>query len=239
MRLAELQENFISALYDKENDKIINEISLGNIPEIELIGIYRNNLEFNLVNSLKLTFLGVFRFLKEENFLELAREFVFKNPSLSNNLDDYGQGFIDFLRQEKDDFIADVAMIDWFKQQSYLAPNNDDFDLGKLQKLAHETLFDLRFLLSDSAFLLQSDFNLLASRYQKNKMTRQCYFLVWRHKISGVFEVEYLRIAPQEYNFLKGVKDKLTLYEIYEKYEVDIQNILQKFLSNGVIVSFY
>ncbi|MBL6664311.1 MAG: putative DNA-binding domain-containing protein [Rickettsiales bacterium] len=237
--MAKLQEQFITAIYDKPSDEILDEIILSNVPKEELLGIYRNNLECHLVNALKLTFAGVFNILKEEEFLELASEFVFNNPSKSNNLDDYGEGFAEFLRQKKDNFIADLARLDWFKQKSYLAKNNDEFNLEKLQKVSPKELFDLRFVLGDSVFLLESDFNLLANRYQKSKMIRKCYFLVFRHKMSGVFDVESLRIAPQEYKFLKGIEEKLTLYEIYEKYEVDIQNILQKFLSNGVIAAFY
>lgn len=239
MKLSKIQEKFIAAIYDKSNLEILPEIVSSDIPKEELVGIYRGNLVGNLVGALRLTFGGVLSFLKDEKFNKLANEFLFKNPSRSNNLDNYGEGFSDFLRQSESDFISDVAQIDWLKQKSYLAKNDETFDLETLKSIKPEDLFDLKFKLSASAFLFESDFNLLSSRCKKNKMKRKNYFLVFRSKMSGVFEVECLRIAPQEYQFLKGVIAKLTLYEIYEKYEVDIQNILQRFLSNGIIVSFY
>jgi len=238
MELSKLQEKFIGAIYDKTNIDVLGEIKSRGIPKEELIGVYRNNLTHNLVNSLKLTFENVFMYLKEDRFLELATEFVFKNPSKSNNLDDYGDSFGEFLLNTEGEFIAGVAKIDWLRQKSYLAKNDSEFDLESLQKVGPQELFDLKFVLSGSVFLLESDYNLLGARRQSSKMKRKGYFLVVRSKISGIFEVETLRIEPQEYQFLKGIIAELTLYEIYEKYEVDIQSILQKFLSNGVIVSF-
>jgi len=238
MKLAKLQEKFIKAIYDETNLDIFVYIKSRGIPKEELLGVYRNNLEHNLVNSLKLTFENVLRFLKENRFIELAKEFVFKNPSRSNNLDYYGDCFDEFLSLKEGEFIADVARLDWFRQKSYLAKNDVEVDLASLRNIGVQELFDLKFTLSDSVFLLESDYNLLASRKQNAKTKRKSYFMVRRTKISGVYEVESLRIQPQEFQFLKGIISDLTLYEIYEKYEVDIQSILQKFLSNGVIVSF-
>ena len=38
--------------------------------------------------------------------------------------------------------------------------------------------------------------------------------------------------------FLSGVRDGLTLFEIYEKYQVDIQNCLQKYVAAGILKDF-
>ena len=239
MELSKIQEKFIQAIYDDNNHDILPEIKSRGIVKEELIGIYRNNLTYNLINSLKLTFENVLRFLKEDRFLQIANQFIFENPSKSNNLDDYGENFDEFLRNIEGDFIADVAKLDWLRQKSYLAKNDDEFDLESIREVGSEELFDLKFTLAQSVFLLQSDYNLVAKRKENSKAKRKIFFLVFRTKISGVFEVKLLRIEPQEYQFLQGIIAELTLYEIYEKYEVDIQNILQKFLSNGVIASFY
>ena len=238
MKLAKLQEKFITAIYDESNIDVFSEIKSRGITKDELVSIYRNNLAHNLVNSLKLTYENVFRVLKESKFVDIARKFIINNPSKSNNLDDYGENFDEFLRSQEGDYICDIAKLDWLRQKSYLSKNDADFDLETLKQVAPEELFDLKFSLSNSAFTFESNYNLTANRRQNSEMKRKSYFLVHRTKKSGVFEVESLRIEPQQYNFLRGVIDELTLYEIYEKYEVDIQNILQKFLSNGIIVSF-
>lgn len=238
MKLGDLQQQFILGLYHKPNEELLSQIKKSNIDKEQLIGIYRNNLGHNLLNCLRLTFENVLRFLKDEKFNELANKYLFKNISISNNLDDYGDKFSQFLLKEEGCFIADVAKLDWLKQQSYLAKNDEDFDLDKIKLLPPNELFDLKLKLSNSLFLAVSDYNLLAKRYQNSKSVRQNYFLIYRHKLSGVFEVDFVKISMQEYQFLQAVLDGLNLFEIYEKYEIDIKNILQKFLSNRVIVGF-
>ena len=41
-----------------------------------------------------------------------------------------------------------------------------------------------------------------------------------------------------EFNFLSGVQENLSLYQIYEKYEINIQAVLQKYLANSVLSYF-
>jgi hypothetical protein len=37
---------------------------------------------------------------------------------------------------------------------------------------------------------------------------------------------------------LKGAQDQMSFYEIYEKYEIDVQTCLQKYLTNSVLAEF-
>jgi len=238
MNLLELQTNFINAIYHKPNLDILLEIKEGKAPKEELLGIYKNNLLGNLGNSLKLTFENVLRFLKEERFMELAMEYIVLHPSQSNNLDNYGENFSEFLFKKEGRFISDIAKLDWLKLQSYLAKNTPDIDLKSLQKLKPEDLFNLKFILNDSLFLLESNYNLLSKRRQSKEASRKNYFLIYRHNSSGVFEVVVEKIPKTEFLFLTGVKNKLSLYEIYEKEQIEIHQPLQKYLSNKCLSNF-
>lgn len=105
--------------------------------------------------------------------------------------------------------------IEWLGQKSYLAREVKPIDVEKLKKLSAEKLFDLKFKLHPSCFL------------HKN-------FVIYRQNL----EIKTEKISRSEMNFLKGIKENLSLYEIYEKHNINIQNCLQKYLSNSVLSSF-
>ncbi|MBU6141048.1 MAG: putative DNA-binding domain-containing protein [Proteobacteria bacterium] len=105
--------------------------------------------------------------------------------------------------------------LEWLQHKSYLAKDVKPLNLKKLQKLTPEKLFEVKFKLHPSCFL------------HKN-------FVIFRQD----FEVKLEKISRAETNFLLGVKDGLSLYKIYEKYEIDIQHCLQKYLTNGVLCAF-
>lgn len=233
MKLARLQNQFIDAIYNQKPE-ILALIKNGKAPKEELLDIYQNNLYSTLTNALRITYARVYQFVGEKNFKKFCQEFIKENRSRSGNLDDYGQNFADFLARKNENFLSDLAKLEWFKQQSYLAKDLPEFDLEELQKLPTEKLFDVKFQLHSSCFLLGSNYNLLGQKKQIKPLKKPNYFVIYRHN----FEVKAEKISGAEFNFLNGIKENLSLYQIYEKHQINIQLCLQKYLSNGVIASF-
>lgn len=230
--IKEIQNNFIDGVYDND-DKIFKSIKSSKISKNKLLEIYKNNLYCNLINALKLTYDYLYNYLGEKKFKELALDFISKNRSKSTNLDDFGLSFAEFLK-EKNDFYHDLAKISYFKQLSYLGENEKDFDIESLQKLAPEKLFDVKFKISKNCFLFISKFSLFAKKNPGISRKKDCYYIIFRNS----FEVEVLKITKKEFYFLNGVKQAFTLFEIYEKYECDIEKYLQKYVGNGVLKDF-
>jgi hypothetical protein len=229
-----LQNQFIEAIYDKKNLEVFSEIKVGKASKQELVQIYRNNLFSNLSNALKITYEAVFNFLGAEKFHEIAAEFIRQNRSQSGNLDDYGENFYEFFAAKNEFFLSDLSKLEWLKQKAYLAKNSEIIDIKALQNVAPEKLFDLKFFLSESVFLMTSNHNLLDKTKQNLPQKRSLYFLVNRFG----FEVKAQKISKSEFNFLSSVKENLSLYAIYEKYQIDVQTCLQKYLANGVLSGF-
>lgn len=230
-KLNELQNIFIDDLYENKKNSFCF-IKDRKAKKESLIGIYQNNLFGTLVEALKITYKKTLENLGENDFKDIATEFAKKHRSKSGNLDNYGAEFPNFLKNnlENGDFLHDLARIDWLRQESYLAEDEDNFDIAALQKLDQEKLADVKFELSASCFLLKSDYDLFNEKVRK----KTSYYVIFR-QFMNVFDE---KIDEEEYNFLLGVKKNLTLFEIYEKYACDIEKNLQKYVGNQVLKSF-
>lgn len=233
-KLATLQNQFIDSLYKKEKPELLDQIKNGKASKLELLNIYRNNLYVTLINALKITYPRIYQFVGENYFRKLCREFIGNNRSNSGNLDDYGEDFADFLLQKNDFFLSDLAKLEWLKHRSYLAENAAVLDIASLQKLPTKRLFEVKFKLHSSCFLLSSNYNLLRKTRPTKEGKKRNYFLVYRQNLY----VKTIKILREEYDFLRGIEENLSLYQIYEKHEINIQNCLQKYLGNGSISQF-
>lgn len=234
-KLFELQNNFIDALYDSSNEEIFPSIKNGKSSKEELFSIYKNNLCANLINALEITYSRTYKILKKEEFKKLAREFISLCRSKSANLDNYGEEFADFLKSQKGEFYSDLATCEWLEQKSYLAKDADLLDIESLKELDDEKLFKIKFQLHPSCYLHSSFYNLSAKSPRNTRLKKEVYFLIFRENL----EVRLEKISKNEFNFLTGVASGLSLYEIYEKYRIDIQECLQKYISKGVFYDFY
>lgn len=234
IKLSKLQNNFVDAAYDESDIAILKSIKNGKAPKEELLDIYRNNLYGSLTNALKITYYKTHEIAGEKAFERFCKEFIKGNRSHSGNLDEYGEGFAAFLKEKNEEFLSNLADLEWLEQTSYLAKDAGPLDVQALQELPQEKLFDVRFKLHPSCFLYSSSYNLFSKRKQNKPLKKESYFVIYRHD----FETQIEKITKSEFDFLSGVRNGLSLYEIYEKYEIDIQLSLQKYLVNSVLSEF-
>lgn len=232
--LKEIQNKFIDGAYGEGKLAVLLSIKDGKAPKEELLDIYRNNLYATLTNALRLTYPKIHQLVGEKKFKKFCHEFIKQNRSYSGNLDEYGENFSDFFVKKADGFLSELARFEWFKHKSYLAKDMPIFNIEELQKLSQEKLFDVKFKLHPSCFLIDSSYNLLGKKKQNQPNKRLNYFVIYRHD----FEVKTEKISKSEFSFLSGVKENLSLYQIYEKHEINIQAVLQKYLANSVLSDF-
>ncbi|MCE3254978.1 MAG: hypothetical protein K0R25_472 [Rickettsiaceae bacterium] len=235
MKLSKIQDQFVSGLYDDNQKDILELIKDGKAPKQELLNIYRNNLYSNLSNALKITYPKIHQLIGEKKFKKSCAEFIKYNPSKTGNLDDYGQGFNKFLEQNKEPFLSDLACLEWMMHKSYLAKDVAVLNFEALQNLEQEKLFEVKFGLHPSCFLYSSLYNLLAENRRNYQRKRPVYFVIYRQN----FEVMVEKIPKEEFDFLSGVEKGLNLYQIYEKYHINLGFCLQKYLANTVLSEFF
>jgi hypothetical protein len=227
MNLQILQDNFIDYLYDQEKTDIIFSLKKSNISPEKIFQIYRNNLFSNLTNALKITFPLIYQYLGDEKFNKNAHQYISCNPSKSNNLDNYGQNFC----CNESQFLQDLAKFEWYCHLSFLSADSKILSQEDLQKININKLFDLKFKLSKSVFLLQSQYDLLSKRKSDKKQEENINYLIYRHYNI----VKTKKISDDDYVFLSEIKNNLTLFEIYNKYEINIGELLAKYINDQIL----
>lgn len=166
MRLAELQQCFVASLYGEPvglQDVVRSE---GGISIADRVAIYRNNLHVGFGKALALEFPVIAALCGPEFFTVLAREFQHAHPSVSGDLHHIGGPFPEYLRRRFRDsdyaYFADVAALEWAREESARAADAAPFDLSALGTLSPDAASELRFPIHPSVRLVDSRWPVLA-----------------------------------------------------------------------------
>lgn len=131
--LPELQKKFLRGILQEEQGIMPDIKADGTITPEQRMQIYRNNTFFILTDNLKATFPVTAALGSEEFFRYAAREFIKSDPPDSGDMNVYGASFPDFLREaglvKGHLFLADVAELEWLRQESYMAADEGDSPL--------------------------------------------------------------------------------------------------------------
>jgi hypothetical protein len=94
-------------------------------PAVERVAIYANMYRWRLIGALRETFPNLARFLGDEAFAGLAEDYLRCHPSEHHDVGQVGRHLAAFLRQypdpERPD-LADLAALEWARQQLFFAP---------------------------------------------------------------------------------------------------------------------
>lgn len=131
--LSELQKNFLHSILQEESAIPSGVKTGGRITPEQRMRIYRNNTFFILTDNLKATFPATAALGSAEFFRYAAREFIKSDPPDNGDMNVYGASFSAFLREagivKSHPFLADVAELEWLRQESYMAADEGDSPL--------------------------------------------------------------------------------------------------------------
>lgn len=246
-----LQQNFKNHLYQKKDEKIIATLPYSKQESLARLNIYRNNVFGNFNGVLQSIYEVVEKLVGEIYFAQICDSYHQKYFSKSGNLDNYGDDFAKFLKEEKANhklvFLPDLARLELLYHKSYFADIAAQFPLEKFQKLSQKKFFNLQFQLHPSCFLMASKFAIFSiwksnveKKSNKKINAAQPEFVVVERVLN---RVNIHKISQEEFLFLKNISKK-TLFETYEKIvkitgaEFDIGALVNKFITNGIIINF-
>jgi hypothetical protein len=162
LRLPELQERFVAALFDDSRAGLTPWILDDGIDGEARIGIYRNNLRQGFAKTLALEFPVIERLVGSDYWRQLAREFQAEHPSRSGNLHHIGAPFAAFLRRRfgatQYAYLADVAELEWAYQEALVAADAPPLDVAALQSIAPEHYPQLVFTLHPACRLVRTGY---------------------------------------------------------------------------------
>lgn len=160
MRLADLQRRFVASLYGEPVDLQDVVRSEGGIGIEDRVAIYRNNLHAGFEKALALEFPVIAALCGPEFFSALARDFQHAHPSVSGDLHHIGGPLPQYLRQRFGDsdyaYFADVAALEWAREESTRAADAPLLDLAALGIVTPEETPALRFAVHPAVRLVAS-----------------------------------------------------------------------------------
>jgi hypothetical protein len=179
--LHEMQSAFADAILRGNDARIATMIAGDGMPEIERVGIYRNNSQIGFANALGAEFPIVKQLGGEEWFSQTARGYQRAHPSRSGNLHHIGAQYSTFLATELKDtrykYFSDVAALEWAYQEVLIAADEQPLDLSLLSKIPPADYGALIFRLHPAVRLVSSDYAILKiwQAHQPGAQTTDCH----------------------------------------------------------------
>jgi hypothetical protein len=159
--LLELQSALRASLVAHDDSGISAHVVDGTISAAERLEVYRNTFAGVLTTALRLLYPAVHRLVGAEFFEGAARIFLEAFPPASACLDDYGEGFADFLSDFEPAaslaYLPDVARLEWAVNRALHALDAEPLDVRRLAALADADRARVRFAPHPSVGLVRAD----------------------------------------------------------------------------------
>ena len=147
--LHELQQAFGAFMALEEDDAVCAHIVEDGFTAAERLGIYRNTCHSALTETLRMTYPVVDRLVGRDFFDVAAGQFTAAHPLRSGYLNEYGDGFADFLAALHPasalPYLADVARFEWALTAAANAEDAPVLDPRALAAVEPERHASLRF----------------------------------------------------------------------------------------------
>lgn len=160
--LLETQRRFLAAVYDDAEPGPVEAIDGNGLEPAARLRIYRRSGEAIQMGTLRTSYPVVLALVGEAYFDQTVRGFRQTHPSDSGNLQDFGACFADYLASLPGltgyAYLADIARLEWLRQQSALADDSDTLPELPARRLATAG--------KPLVLALHPSVRLLASRYR-------------------------------------------------------------------------
>lgn len=164
--LADLQRRFVASLYGEPADLQDTIRGEGGIAVADRIAIYRHNLQAGFEKTLALEFPVIAALCGEAFLAVLACEFQQAHPSVSGDLHHVGAPFPAYLRERfrgsEHAYFADVAALEWAREESARAADVAPLDLHSLGGLDEKDPAGMHFLVHPAMRLVESNWPVLS-----------------------------------------------------------------------------
>ena len=156
--LHELQRAFARAMVSEHDAAAYGAIDGDGVAPAERLRIYRNTFRSTLTRTLRMVYPAVDRLVGTDFFDRAAEAFVAAHPPESGDLNEYGEGFADFLAglppAVSVPYLADVARFEWALNVAANVADAPVLDANELASLDSEQHASLRFAPHPSVSLL-------------------------------------------------------------------------------------
>ena len=217
--LIEIQNNFQDYLLSK-SDSIVDEIvSTANIGASKRMDVYANAYQFRLIDTLADNFIGLHGLAGNNQFEQIARQYIDSVPSKFKNIRWYGDQLIEFLTQtapwNQQVVLAEMAMADWYILLAFDAANEIRVDESAIMELPPQSWSTLKFRFHPSVQRINVTHNVFKFRKQlieenddlaaPEKMEQLTGWVIWRFQLKQQYRSLDVDEAWAIDNALKGM----------------------------------
>ena len=237
--LLDSQQQFYRAIFDKNK-------TMTGIDDSRL-NIYRQTIFHSLGNALSASYPVISKLVGAEFFRLLTKQYIQHYPSVSGDLNRYGDVFFQLLQSLPETaelpYLADVAKLEWSVQLAENSRDHTPFPIEKLIAVAPEHYPDLQFFLHPSVNLLSSLYP-IADIWQANQRdgdgvvelyTGEYYYLIYRVD----YQVTVTSVNADQWAFLTAIQQGLRFGVLCDTLvDIDVGSLLQQFIAQSVLVDF-
>ena len=258
MQLDALQRLFVGQLTGQaENENIFLEQlqNVSGLTPVQQLAIYRNNVTGAQLKALQQIYPVCQKILGESCFKTLGRNYAKHHSSLLSDLNLYGEGFPDLLRetcQVRAEFLdytylPDLARLEWYWHGLYYADKDSPFDFSAMEAVDESQQGLIEFQLSHALALHSSAFPVL-DIWRANQGDKEAATVVLREDDDRLvifrkgYQVTVERLDGPFWQLLNSIQQRLSLAELVvlfsEAANFDFQSVLTSCISKGWIVGF-
>ena len=243
MKLSDIQQSFLDSVF--EENKSLDFILPTHSNHEDTIKIYKDTIDAQLINTLKIVFPICESMLGEDFFSAMAYQYIKDYPSQSSNLNEYGKHMPIFMKSfnplEDYPYFSDIAVMEYNYDEISRVPftNIEDKDLSNFDESQYNSLI----FKPVESLRLFSSLNKVAQIWKMYKdddikeiniYGETTYYMIYK----VYYQAHVIEITYDEYEFLNASKQDLCLEEIVEKYPTIIDNlgnVIASILQNKVI----
>ena len=161
MQLDRLQDLFAAALIEPDAfDELATAFVDANASGRDRFALYRGNVRAAWEKALAHAFPVTLALLGEEFFRAFARAYAREHPSMSGNLNTFGDNFASFVTRFEATravpYLGDVAALEWAVHRAYYAADAEPLARERIVQLAPAELLATRFHLQPALAWLDS-----------------------------------------------------------------------------------
>ena len=159
--LPELQAHFLAALYHDESG-LSPQLDISTRSAQQQIQIYRDSIFGGLSKALANIYPVSVKLVGQTFFDALCLRYIQQTPSLSPDVNDYGQGLADFTQgfapAQSLVYLPDTMRLEWAWHQALQSADDPQADLQTLMSLDPEAVLHSHLILTGTGTLVRSDY---------------------------------------------------------------------------------
>ena len=255
MYLEELQQDFINAIFEKNNSTAAKHVTGDDrLTSEQRLGIYRGSVHGILTSSLGVTFPVTKSLVGEKFFDKMCDVFIDQYPPTSPFFAKYGGDFPEFLAlfepAKSINYLSDVAALEWARHKVWHEVLLEPVDFSEMASLTEEQQTTVWFELKQSLRLIESEYRIdliwfahqdeSSIKLEDVNIDEGVQLLVWKG-LDGI-KITQLDMADQNnkdyWDFLTAISEQNNITQLAEKFGEHLPSLLNRCIQEGWIQSF-